>query len=565
MEVQPTGSTPSPAPTAQIYAPGQLKGPRLQGRFVDGRSGEFPLGLKTTVGRHPNNVLRLVDREVSKDHAIIEKTGGYFLLKDLGSSNGTFVNSRKVKELRLKDGDRLMFGASEFTFLSGGADGLPGGTPGVTIVASAQSMPAFLAQIEQAKEKADFKPADQIRDDKQLRDDYEKLRIAHEFQTALGNRSDGDGLYEKILKVAFKLLRADNAVIFPTSEDGKLLPGEGGTPRSVILKTREQDNLEVSTTVLEKVSQTKKAVLIADANLDSRFSSTESIVSAGIRSAMAVPLLTEKGMKAILFCDTRKLGNAFTEKDLKLLSGIASQAAVALENAQLASKVNQEEKTREELARFLSPQVAAMVAARVAKGESDLSSAGELTEVTSLFVDIRGFTSMAEADSPQQTVAMLNTFFKAMAKAVFDNEGNLDKFIGDCVMAVWGPPSRHPDDAARALNAALQMQAAVEAINVQRAEDGLKPIEVGIGINTGDAIVGYMGSDERHEFTAIGDSVNTASRLCGLAKTKEILTTEFTVRRAQAAGARFLIEPVSVLHVKGKEKGVPTYRVLGRS
>jgi adenylate cyclase len=126
-------------------------------------------------------------------------------------------------------------------------------------------------------------------------------------------------------------------------------------------------------------------------------------------------------------------------------------------------------------------------------------------------------------------------------------------------MATWGPPITHPDDASRALKCALGMLEEIHAMNEARTAAGKKPIEVGIGVNTGQAVVGYIGSNDRHEFTAIGDSVNIASRLCGLAKAGEILASEATVR---AAGPGFEVEAVSVLQVKGKEKGVPSYRVL---
>jgi adenylate cyclase len=241
-----------------------------------------------------------------------------------------------------------------------------------------------------------------------------------------------------------------------------------------------------------------------------------------------------------------------------VLSGIASQAAIALENSDLAKKIEAEVVTRAELSRFLSPAVAEMVV----QGKVELLRVGRMAEVSVIFADIRGFTSMSESESPQETVAMLNAFFTRMAQVIFRHEGNLDKFIGDCVMATWGPPSQHPDDAARALKAALEMQAEIAEMNKAREEEGLKPITVGIGVNTGTAVVGYMGSSDRHEFTAIGDSVNTSSRLCGLSKGNEILASENTVRRA---GPGFLIEPVSVLQVKGKEKGVNTFRVVGLS
>jgi adenylate cyclase len=540
----------------QVYAPGQIKGPRLSGRFADGKQGEFPLGNKTSLGRHPNNTLRLVDREVSKEHASIERVGNTFLLRDLNSSNGTFVNGRKVRELRLRDGDEIALGNSRLVFHSGEgtpAGGQPSTSPGVTVVASAHSMPAFLAQVEQ-KEEAEFRPAEQITDPVTLKQDYEKLRIANEFHRLVGAERELKSLLDKILKVAFQLLAADNAVIFLPDDAGKLHD-------AAVARRKEKDADQpviISDTVLQRVAQTRSAVLTADAILDSRFSSSESIVAQGIRSAMAVPLLSKGVLKGVLFCDTRERTNAFSEKDLKVLSGIASQAAIALENADLAKKIEVEAVTRAELSRFLSPAVAEMVV----QGKVELLRVGRMAEVSVIFADIRGFTSMSETESPQETVAMLNAFFTRMAQVIFRHEGNLDKFIGDCVMATWGPPSQHPDDAARALKAALEMQAEIAEMNKAREEEGLKPIEVGVGVNTGTAVVGYMGSSDRHEFTAIGDSVNTASRLCGLSKGGEILASENTVRRA---GPGFLIEPVSVLQVKGKEKGVNTFRVVGLS
>lgn len=535
---------------AQVYAPGQLKGPRLSGKFADGKQGEFPLSEKTSLGRHPNNTLRLVDREVSKEHCVIERVGSTFLLRDLNSSNGTFVNGRKVRELRLRDGDEIALGNSRLVFMSGvdHAGATPTSNAGVTVVQSAHSMPAFLATVAQM-ESSEFRPADKLSDIETLKQDYEKLRIANEFHRLVGMERDLPSLLDKILGVAFELLAADNAVIFLADDDGEL------NPQAIKRRKAENTEVTVSETVLKRVSETRSAVLTADAILDSRFSSSESIVAQGIRSAMAVPLLSKGVLKGILFCDTRERTNAFSEKDLKVLSGIASQAAIALENADLAGKIEREALTRAELSRFLAPAVAEAVVS----GKVELLRVGRLAEVSVIFADIRGFTSMAEADSPQETVAMLNTFFTAMAGVIFKYEGNLDKFIGDCVMATWGPPIVHPDDASRALRCALEMLDEIHEMNRQRTEAGKKPIEVGIGVNTGPAVVGYIGSTERHEFTAIGDSVNTASRLCGLAKGAEVLASETTVRRA---GPGFIVEPVSVLQVKGKEKGVPTFRIL---
>jgi adenylate cyclase len=546
-DVAPTGSHSRPG---QVYVPGQLKGPRLSGRFADGKVGEFPLNDKTTLGRHPNNTLRLIDREVSKEHCLVERAGQSFIVRDLNSSNGTFVNGRKIKDIKLRDGDEISLGNSRLTFHAGR---VPGATSmisgGVTVVASAQSIPAVLATVAQL-ESAEFRPADKLNDIETLRADYEKLRIANEFHRLVGLERDLKSLLEKILKVAFQLLAADNAIVFLVNEDGEL------EPQAIHRRKHDHQDVAVSETVLKRVCDSRSAVLTADAIIDSRFSSSESIVAQGIRSAMAVPLISKGVLRGVLFCDTRERTNAFSEKDLKVLSGIASQAAIALENADLARTIEKEAVTRAELSRFLAPAVAEAVVS----GKVELLRVGRLAEVSVIFADIRGFTSLAEADSPQDTVAMLNSFFSCMAKVIFRHEGNLDKFIGDCVMATLGPPIPHKDDAARALSCALEMLEEVAEMNRQRVTSGQKPISVGIGVNTGQAVVGYIGSSDRHEFTAIGDSVNTASRLCNLARGGEVLATEETISRA---GKGFQVEPVSVLQVKGKERGVPTFRILG--
>jgi len=553
----------------QATNPNTLRVPHLKGRFPDGSTGDFPLGDLTTLGRHPSNTIRLVDREVSKEHANIERMGRDFVLRDLGSSNGTFVNGRRVAELRLRDGDEITLGASKLVFHVGEASGsfaqVPGppvgGTvpnpnnpgraaPRVTVVAQSHSIPAFLAQMDQQVPQ-NFRPAEQIQELNTLKREYEKLRIAYEFHRQVSQKGKQEDLFEQILAAAFQLLAADHGVILKKGDDGQF--------NSIIAMKHRQGsppNVMVPATVLQKVAETHKAVLTADAIIDERFSSSESIVAQGIRSAMAVPLMSKGQLEALLFIDSRQQTNAFSEKDLTILSGIAAQASIALENSALAAQIQTEAITRAELSRFLSRAVAEAVI----RGETEDLRQSRLAEVTCLFADIRGFTTLSENESPQEVVSMLNEFFTLMAGVVFRHEGNLDKFIGDCVMAVWGPPSSHPDDPARALRAALEMQDAVEVLNGSRMAAGKPPIEVGIGVNTGQAVVGYMGSTERHEFTAIGDTVNTASRLCGLAKGGEVVATHSTVLKA---GTGFEVEAMPVTQVKGKEKGVQAFRVLG--
>lgn len=518
----------------------------LQVRPPDAPASEFRLGERTRVGRHPINTLRLSDREISKEHLEIARTGLEWWVQDLNSSNGTFVNGRRIARYRLKDSDEIGLGSTTLVFRCTAPVGT-GTRPSVTMVQAVA--PQVLASLR-AEESQGFRAEQEIASINDLRADYEKLRIANEFHRQVGLERDLEKLYDKILKVAFDLLSAETGVVLlHNPKTGELRP-------DAVHNRRKGAEVQVSQTLLEQVVRTREAVLTEDAILDSRFSSSASIVSQGIRSAMAVPLQSAGELRGVLYLDTRERAGAFTSKDLRLLTGIASQAAVALENAELARRIEQEAETRAHLSRFLSPALVE----QAQKGQLDLKKGGALLEVTILFADIRGFTSLTERAEPQEVVTLLNEYFELMVDEVFATGGVLDKFIGDCIMALWGAPVRRPDDAARALRAAVGMQETVADYNRVRAKQGKTLIELGIGVNTGLAVVGNMGSSKRLEYTAIGDSVNLASRLCGLAGPGEIVASAHCV---DLAGDHFDVEALPATKVKGKEKAVPVFRVFG--
>jgi len=182
------------------------------------------------------------------------------------------------------------------------------------------------------------------------------------------------------------------------------------------------------------------------------------------------------------------------------------------------SEYMREKKSREQTVRifnrFLDPRV---VSSLVAQGETPQSLSGQAREITVLFSDIRGFTTLSEKRSPEEIVSLLNRYFSLQVEIIFRHGGTLDKFIGDAIMAFWGAPQDDPLHAQHAVAAALEMEQSLLHFKAELGEDG-KDFDVGIGIHTGKAVVGFLGSEARMDYTAIGDTVNLSSRIEGLTK-----------------------------------------------
>ena len=201
--------------------------------------------------------------------------------------------------------------------------------------------------------------------------------------------------------------------------------------------------------------------------------------------------------------------------------------------------------------RFVNPHV---VQELVAHG--GLSRAGESRQITILFSDIRGFTTLSEKRTPQQVVELLNRYFTLQVEVVFRHGGSLDKFIGDCIMAFWGAPLDDPDHARHAVEAALEMAEVLQRFKHELGEQDAD-FDVGIGIHTGPAVVGLIGSDQRREYTAIGDTVNLGSRIEGLTKgVSRILVSHETM---QACGDAFEFQSYGSFKVKGREQDVELF------
>ena len=215
-------------------------------------------------------------------------------------------------------------------------------------------------------------------------------------------------------------------------------------------------------------------------------------------------------------------------------------------------EIAHEAKLRGDLGRFMSkPLVDAIV-----KGEHPLVLGGKRAPVSVLFADIVGFTPMAESRSAEQVVALLNELFSVLSEIVFRHEGTVDKFIGDCIMGVWGAPIPQADHADRALAAAEDMMRFLETANEEWKEKYDVEIRLGIGVNSGESIVGNIGSDKRMEYTVIGDVVNIAARLEAIALPNQVLVAEET---RKLAGERFLLRELGARKLTGRKTETMVY------
>jgi adenylate cyclase len=219
--------------------------------------------------------------------------------------------------------------------------------------------------------------------------------------------------------------------------------------------------------------------------------------------------------------------------------------------------ITRERRVRATMARYMSQEVADQL---LAAGEAELS--GKVQEVSVLFSDVRGFTTIAESLGARDTVSLLNEYFSEMVDVIFDNGGILDKYIGDAIMALFGAPFQSPDDADHALAVANQMMVRLGGLNARLRESGKLELDIGIGLSTGDVVVGNIGSARRMEYTVIGDSVNLASRLEGANKqyNTRILLSEFTRAKLKRPA---LLREVDLVRVKGKERPAAVFESLG--
>lgn len=281
---------------------------------------------------------------------------------------------------------------------------------------------------------------------------------------------------------------------------------------------------------------------------------TLAMVVVGIGGAIGLAALLSRRINRLVQ-GTRAIGEGNFNVSLAVTSN--DEIGVLTESFnQMARSLREKEMIKRAFTRY----VAREVVEEILKDPERLVLSGARREVTVLFCDVRGFTRMSERLSPDEVMLLLNDFYTLMIETTFKHDGTLDKFLGDAVMATFGAPIAHPDHSLRAVRTALAMQAGVVELNARRQKAGKELVTVGIGVSAGEAVAGTVGTEDRMEYTVIGDSVNLAARLESNAKPGQILISHRTYEAVREdVNARSL----GPIRVKGKEEVVEVYEVLG--
>jgi adenylate cyclase len=519
--------------------------------FLSGpRAGEMvPVTRSLLAGRSPDCSLEVPDPNASRKHTQILFDGTAVTVADNGSSNGTFVNDVRLSgPVLMRHGDVLRLGETKLriqhTNRNGGAE--------------ASSIFAIQESESDLSNSIVMSMSDLAR--KQLGPEQLSARLAAVMRVAkaLLNIDQQEVVYREILDALFD--------VFPQAERGFLMKGiiaDHLEPKAVKQRGRpDGELLVVSKSTCRKALEGKNAFLFNAQNAGD-FDQGMSIVSLRIRSAMTVPLILDDAILGILQIDTGDPAKAFTAEDLELAVTISSIAATALMNADRLDRLTREQATRNNLLRFLPGPLAE----QVLSGNLDIALGGRTYHGTILFSDIIGFTRLSESMPPTEVVSMMNDYFARMVPCIEREGGSVDKFIGDAIMAFWGIPFDKGEAASAAVQAALQMQNALVGFNSLQQREGKPDLHTGIGLNSGMVVAGNIGVQQRSEYTLLGDTVNTASRIEHAAGKSQVLVSGDTLDelngmafgiRMPPLKAKNKAEPLTVVSIRGLQIGDET-------
>jgi adenylate cyclase len=533
---------------------------QLQIHYVDlGVPRVTDLKSEMSIGRTEGNDLVLNHPSVSRKHARIEIRNGHWWMVDLKSTNGVKVNGNLITESQLNAGDKILVGSVQLDIKSMPSVEFTGDSmfdnPSGTVIRRISDFNSEfgldLGEIAEGSISAVRPPSEPGMKPEPSVTREKIFQVLVQVARSLLQTEELQDLLNTVMDMIFKYLPVERGLIILFDEEGNPVPR-----LTKFIEGADAADIPISRTILKMVAEQQIALMTSNALEDARLLGGKSIAIHGIRSAMCVPLWNRQRVIGAVQVDSPIHIGRFTEEDLDLITALANFAAVAIERAQLAEKIEQERKIRSKMERYHSPAVIdEIVKGVIAADETEIRNA----DVSILFADISGFTTVSETKKPEEVSEFLSNFFTAAVDAIFAYGGTLDKFIGDAVMAFFGAPIPQDDHADRAIMAGLMMQERIDEWNAERAQSGLPPVRIRIGINSGPAVVGNVGTEKRVDYTVLGSSVNIASRLeSGVAQPGQLVISQNTLDRVIGS---FDTEPLGEFALKGLQQKMPVFAV----
>ena len=535
---------------------------------------------RVLIGRAAECDLELPVPDVSRRHAVIERDGDAWLISDLNSRHGTFVNRQRVVNRRLEDGDEITLGlganagsivrfhlpppveegrvlfddqttgtnihltinVEDFERAAGAPrDDVQSGGPAAAGVQETEAQrPATLLGIAAGQSQLN-RPGISI------------ISLFRQMGEILLTSDDLEEMLEKVVDLALANLPAQRGFICLCDEATETI-----TPKVTRVKgLAGGESINISSSIAREAIRARQALLVTDTLADSRFANAQSIMVEGIRAAMCAPLYHAGRVEGLIYVDT--LGaSRFLSGDLELLTTLGVLTAVGIVQARLRDDVNRERAIRDRLSRYSSPHVVEQIVASAGRLEGEMLA--QRRDVSVLFADLSQFTPMVEGTDPVEVAQVLNSAFEHLTRAVFLHDGTLDKYLGDGLLAIFGAPLPQADHAERAVRAALLMQRVLDEGGATGPRG--EPLRMRIGINSGTAVAGDIGSPTRKDYTVVGDAINVASRLeSSVAQPGQIVIGPATFELCKH---EFNLRALPEIRLKGKQQAIRPYLVVGQ-
>ena len=431
------------------------------------------------------------DKTVSRPHAAISQEGQRYWIEDLNSSRGTLVNGEEIKGMgrrRLEPGDAVQIGDTSLVLESAeraapaDSEATVRGMGDITQTLDAQS--SLFAGREGPSV-----------------DMGRRLALLYDLPLQLSIEAGLDTVLQAIVE---RLVAA-----IPHAARGALLVRDAGTGQ-LLLKAHVPAGEPAVSLSLARQAMEQRQGFVWRRGTDPDVTMT--LGGQQITTAMYAPLLWKGEAIGVLCAVNYQTLDAFTTDDLRMIVALAQYAAMAVEQRLMQDELRANTHLMTRLLTNFSPKVRERLLTSARTGRMRLG--GQKSEVTILIADIRDFTRLSAGMDSEDVVDMLNDYFAPLVDVVFRFDGTVDKFIGDAMLVIFGSPEADPQQHEKAVRAALAMQEAIRVVSDKRSARSQVPCDMGIGLHCGEVLHGFIGSNERMEFTVIGEAVNRATRYC---------------------------------------------------